>query len=330
MRERRAVHRVLTGVAVGVSLAGALKLAPAAKAQEKAPPPETPGSRIHGFFDVSLKNDYITPRGLLVTDTGQTVQPMAGLVFSLFNDPSGPVNSVSVVAGIWNDIFTEQGSRTVGSWNEFDWWAGVKLTALKTWKFGVEYQEFLSPPGHFRAESNIEFTLAYDDSKSGFPIAFNRTSDPSGPCPAIRPSSSASGATPSTSRSGCSRRWISTSSAYPPSCRLRPGSPSDPRNSGTAATARSSARRARQVTSGCSRPGCRPRSRSSSSRRGSATGMRARAPSTITSSTTICSTPRRSPVRCPGRWVRRRARPDATSTCSSVRWASISDIQNAL
>ncbi len=281
MRERRAVHRVLTGVAVGVSLAGALKLAPAAKAQEKAPPPETPGSRIHGFFDVSLKNDYITPRGLLVTDTGQTVQPMAGLVFSLFNDPSGPVNSVSVVAGIWNDIFTEQGSRTVGSWNEFDWWAGVKLTALKTWKFGVEYQEFLSPPGHFRAESNIEFTLAYDDS-------------------------------------------------YPPSCRLRPGSPSDPRNTGTAATARSSARRARQVTSGCSRPGCRPRSRSSSSRRGSATGMRARAPSTITSSTTICSTPRRSPVRCPGRWVRRRARPDATSTCSSVRWASISDIQNAL
>jgi hypothetical protein len=173
MGEQRAVYRFLAGVAVGLSLAGGLSLAPAAEAQDKAPSPEAPGSRIHGFFDLSLKNDYITPRGLLVTTPGQTVQVLAGLVLSLYNDPSGPINSASLVVGIWNDIWTDQGDRTVGAWNEFDWFAGVNFTVLQTWKLGVQYQEFLSPPGHFRAESNIEFTLAYDDSKSGLPIAFN-------------------------------------------------------------------------------------------------------------------------------------------------------------
>src|SRR2546427_10642392 len=172
MRERRAVHRVLTGGAVGVSLAGALKLAPAAKAQEKAPPPETPGSRIHGFFDTSLKNDYITPRGLLVTDTGETVQVLSGLVFSLYNDPTAPISSVSFGMGIWNDIWQKQGDRFVGSWNEFDWFTGVNLTVAKSWKFGVAFEQFLSPPDHFKAESNIEFTLGYDDSGWGLPITF--------------------------------------------------------------------------------------------------------------------------------------------------------------
>jgi hypothetical protein len=36
-------------------------------------------------------------------------------VFSLYNDPSGSINNVSFVAGIWNDIWTAQGDRTVGS-----------------------------------------------------------------------------------------------------------------------------------------------------------------------------------------------------------------------
>jgi hypothetical protein len=39
-----------------------------------APPPPPPPLDIHGFFDVTFSNDYMTPRGLLVTNTGLTTQ----------------------------------------------------------------------------------------------------------------------------------------------------------------------------------------------------------------------------------------------------------------
>ena len=43
----------------------------------KAPPPPAPTLDIHGFFDVTFANDYITPRGLLVTNTGLTTQVLS-------------------------------------------------------------------------------------------------------------------------------------------------------------------------------------------------------------------------------------------------------------
>src|SRR5712664_2876515 len=40
-------------------------MSPIALAQESTPPPV-----VHGFDDLAFKNDYITPRGLLVTNKG--------------------------------------------------------------------------------------------------------------------------------------------------------------------------------------------------------------------------------------------------------------------
>ena len=45
---------------------------PTWKPAEPAPAP--PPLDIHGFFDVTFANDYMTPRGLLVTNTGLTTQ----------------------------------------------------------------------------------------------------------------------------------------------------------------------------------------------------------------------------------------------------------------
>jgi hypothetical protein len=137
------------------------------------PPSEPPvGSAIHGFADVSFKNDYITPRGLLVTNTGLTTQILNGLVFDLYKGP-GLISNVSLTAGIWNDLWSEQDQPKVGSWNEFDWFVGMNFTVAKNWNAGVQFIQFLSPPGNFKAESNIQFSLAYDDSKRGWPIALN-------------------------------------------------------------------------------------------------------------------------------------------------------------
>ena len=122
------------------------------------PPAPPPPLDIHGFFDVTFSNDYITPRGLLVTNTGLTTQIVNGLTFSLYKDPNTWINSFSITAGTFNDLWSKQDNVTVGSWNEFDWWVSADWTVARYWKTGVTYITFLSPPGNFRQErSNALF-----------------------------------------------------------------------------------------------------------------------------------------------------------------------------
>lgn len=140
------------------------------------PPAPPPPLDIHGFFDVTFANDYITPRGLLVTNTGLTTQIVNGLTFDLYKNQNGLINSFSVTVGTFNDLWSQQNSVTgganavtpgrfdaVGSWNEFDWWVSADWTIGKYWKTGVTYITFLSPPGAFRQERNVEPYIRFDD-----------------------------------------------------------------------------------------------------------------------------------------------------------------------
>src|SRR5215469_12856663 len=70
-------------VAAASSLA-ITSLGSGASAADSPPPPLD----IHGFFDVTFANDYMTPRGLLVTNTGLTTQIVSGLTFSLYKNPN--------------------------------------------------------------------------------------------------------------------------------------------------------------------------------------------------------------------------------------------------
>ena len=115
-------------------------------------------SNIHGFVDESLQNDYITPRGLMVTNKGLTSQTLDGLVFVL-------PHNFSVVAGTWVDVDTAQHSTTVGALNEFDWFMGGNVAVGKA-KFGAQFLQFLSPPGAFKTETNVEFSASYNDTGS--------------------------------------------------------------------------------------------------------------------------------------------------------------------
>jgi hypothetical protein len=162
--------RKLAAACVGAALTlavtsfGTIALAadmPAWKPQP--PPPEAPPLDIHGFFDVTFANDYITPRGLLVTNTGLTTQIVNGLTFDLYKNPNSLINSFSITAGTFNDLWSQQNSPTVGSWNEFDWWVSADFTIAKYWKTGVTYITFLSPPGAFRQERNVEPYIRFDD-----------------------------------------------------------------------------------------------------------------------------------------------------------------------
>src|SRR2546429_7555219 len=76
------------------------------------PPAPPPPLDIHGFFDVTFANDYMTPRGLLVTNTGLTTQIVNGLTFSLYKNPDSWINSFSFTVGTFNDLWSRQNSLT--------------------------------------------------------------------------------------------------------------------------------------------------------------------------------------------------------------------------
>lgn len=135
--------------------------------------PSTTASDVHGFFDLALKNDYITPRGLLVTNTDVTIQILAGLVLDIYKDDCGPINNASLLLFCWNDLWSGQDAPYVGAWNEFDWGIGINLTLYQNWKLGAQYLQFLSPPHNFSPENNFEFLILYDDKSWNLPIVFN-------------------------------------------------------------------------------------------------------------------------------------------------------------
>ncbi len=115
-----------------------------------------------GFGELSVKPAYITPRGLLVTDTGITTQVLRGDVWPLSD-------TTTLVAGLWTDFDfggdnTAAANAGVGDWKEFDYFLGATWVWSPRTHLGLQYVAFLSPPGDFKAEHNLEFTLSHDDS----------------------------------------------------------------------------------------------------------------------------------------------------------------------
>lgn len=122
---------------------------------------EAPAWSLHGFGEVSVKNDYVTPRGLVVTTSGATVQILNGLVLV---SPGG----VAFHAGTWTDLNPgySRADGNITTVNEFDFFFGVSGKIAKNLTAGVEYVQFISgqPSVAFHDERNIEFSLKYADA----------------------------------------------------------------------------------------------------------------------------------------------------------------------
>ena len=167
----------LTSALVAATALGALgSTASAADLKLKAPPPPTTVPLdIHYFADVTFLNDYITPRGLLVTNTGLATQILTGVSMDLYKDKMGFINDISFTGGAWSDLWSEQHDPHVDSFNEFDWWVGMNVGFAQNWTFGVQYIEFIPPAADLitsfpAIEHNMEFSLSYDDTSWGWPI----------------------------------------------------------------------------------------------------------------------------------------------------------------
>lgn len=122
------------------------------------------GMELHGFGDISLKTDYVTPRGLVVTTAGAAIQVLNGLVLTT---PIG----LTFHAGTWVDINPgfSRADGNITAVNEFDYFVGVDGNIAKNLNLGVEYSQFISgqPSVAFKTERNIEFALKYSDNPEG-------------------------------------------------------------------------------------------------------------------------------------------------------------------
>lgn len=130
---------------------------------------EAPAWSLHGFGDVSIKNDYVTPRGLVVTTSGATSQVLGGLVLVA-------PNGIALHAGTWTDLnpgFNKKENTTAV--NEFDFFVGIDGDVMKNVNVGVEYSQFISgqPKFAFKTERNIEFSVKYKDGTKDSVLTFN-------------------------------------------------------------------------------------------------------------------------------------------------------------
>jgi hypothetical protein len=148
---------------LGISALAALAIANTAHAEDGE------GWQLHGFGDISVKSDYVTPRGLMVVDDGATVQVLNGLVAVA---PSG----FAIHAGTWLDLNPSYNrAENITAVNEFDWFVGVSGPIAKGLTAGVEYSEFISgqPSVAFKPERNIEFSLKYADGDKDSKVTIN-------------------------------------------------------------------------------------------------------------------------------------------------------------
>ena len=127
--------------------------------------------RVSFFGDLSLKSAYVTPRGLVVEDKGIATQVLGITNIDFYRD-SGLIKTASLKLGAWSNFLTHavgaslpDGTRPeVDHFNEIDPFIGVGLKVDKNWDLGAQFVTFISPPGLFDPEYNIQFSVSYDDT----------------------------------------------------------------------------------------------------------------------------------------------------------------------
>lgn len=144
------------GIAVSVFIAAGL--VGTARAQDAAP---ADGPVLSGVLDASIQNDYITPRGTVVTTRGGALQTLGAGTLTL---PSG----IAFTGGVWVDFNPDHSrtSSTTRGVNETDPFFAVTAKVADRVKIGVQYWAFIG--SNFpKTANNLEFSAAYDDSRPG-------------------------------------------------------------------------------------------------------------------------------------------------------------------
>lgn len=129
-----------------------------------AGPEEKPN--IHGFFSSPFKTSYVTPRGLVVENSGVVWQPVGGLIIPIGD--AGPFKNLAVIGGIWNSVNSAQGDTNVGPWNEMDVFVSFSADVAEKFNLTLTYGAWNFPQSTAvnkpSTEHNIDLKVVYNDS----------------------------------------------------------------------------------------------------------------------------------------------------------------------
>ena len=166
-------YKKATGPALSLAL-GALAFAatlplnvPRACAEEAGPPPP---SRSHALSNLEFSDKYLTPRGMIVHNSGLTFQWLGLGLLNVYKGESF-INDVTLVGGIWNDFSTDPvsvhapfGSSPKTHWVEIDPIAGISVSFAKRLKLDVTYTAFNMQILDIGTSQHLEAKLGFDDS----------------------------------------------------------------------------------------------------------------------------------------------------------------------
>lgn len=130
---------------------------------------EGPASRVNALLNFELSTHYLTPRGMIVQDSGLVFQPLVLGFFNLYKG-EGFINSATLVGGVWNCFGTERiaSSDSNGtdntSWYEIDPIAGLSFGVAKHLTVDVTYTSFNMQIKNIPFSHHLETKLSLDDS----------------------------------------------------------------------------------------------------------------------------------------------------------------------
>lgn len=129
-----------------------------------SPVVESPApSPFHMLLKLDFSNDYITPRGLHIENQGLVFQPLFLTFTTLYSNPEGLLNDVTLTLGVWSSIHSNRSGADPGHWNEFDPIAGIAFKFAKYWKFEVNYTAFESMTASYPTSQHLELKLSFAD-----------------------------------------------------------------------------------------------------------------------------------------------------------------------
>jgi hypothetical protein len=171
-KQSSATRRLTSAGMLGaLAAATSLTLAPAEAVAEDVPPPPPPPSRVDALFNLEFANEYVTPRGMIVTDQGLTIQPLVLGFFNLYKSDCF-INSVTFVPGVWNDFCTAGtsinapfGSQPKTHWVEIDPIVGMSVGFAKHFTLDVTYTAFNMQILDIGTSQHLDTKLSFDDSE---------------------------------------------------------------------------------------------------------------------------------------------------------------------
>jgi hypothetical protein len=168
---RVALASIVVPALLAITSARAQEQTPPVGSAAPPPPAPPPPSRFDALSNFEFSNKYLTPRGMIVQDTGLTFQWLALGLFNIYKG-DGLVNDVTAVGGMWSDYSSKGvsinppfGSSPTTKFVELDPIAGISTTFAKDFKLDVTYTAFIMQILDIGTSQHLEVKLGYDDSR---------------------------------------------------------------------------------------------------------------------------------------------------------------------